>query len=251
MTRILREAGPGTVIHLATLFTGEHTPEQIPDLLNSNILLGTQLLEAVAATGPVLFINTGTFAQHYSNRDYSPTNLYAATKQAFEAILHYYTESVPLKAVTLKLGDTYGPADKRPKIMKLLLELLSRGGRLEMSPGDQLLDLVHVEDVVAAFIHTMSIAETFRDGELYSYALTSGQPLRLKEVVAAFEKAAGRSLDIGWGSRPYRDREMMEPWTGGISLPGWCPAIPLADGINELMEDKKTAHDPTNHEPGY
>ena len=64
--------------------------------------------------GVKILVNTGTSWQHYENKDYSPVNLYAATKQSFEAILQYYVEVASLKAITLKLFETYGLDDPRP-----------------------------------------------------------------------------------------------------------------------------------------
>ena len=43
-------------------------------------------------------VNTGTSWQHYCNKPYSPVNLYAATKQAFEEILQYYVEAKGFKS---------------------------------------------------------------------------------------------------------------------------------------------------------
>lgn len=235
MISILEEAQPGTVIHLAAFFLSQHEPGQIMDLLDSNLTFGTQLLEAISQTAPVVFVNTGTFSQHYENHDYSPVNLYAAIKQAFETILQYYAETVPLKAVTLKIGDTYGPGDPRPKVLNLLLELLRSGGRLDMSPGEQVLDILHVDDIVEAFMYTAEQLGGMRRGTVQSYALSSGELVSLKDLVALFEKAAGKSLDINWGGRPYRERELMKPWDMGNPLPGWKPTISLGEGIRDLL----------------
>lgn len=235
MISILKEARPGIVIHMASLFLSQHQSGQVMDLLDSNIAFGTQLLEAVSLTGPVAFINTGTFWQHYENHDYSPVNLYAATKQAFETILQYYTETVPLKAVTLKFSDTYGPDDPRPKIMNLLIDLLRSGGQLDMSPGEQTLDILHIDDIVGAYMHTIGQLNGIQEGLVQNYALLSGESVKLRDLVNLIEMAAGKSLDINWGGRPYREREPMKPWDTGNPLPGWKPTITLKEGIKGIL----------------
>ena len=48
---------------------------------------------------------------------------------------------------------------------------------------------------------------------------------------------SGTSLAIEWGARPYRDREVMVPWTKGKTVPGWAPHIPLERGLGELEWD--------------
>jgi CDP-3, 6-dideoxy-D-glycero-L-glycero-4-hexulose-4-reductase len=55
-------------------------------MITSNITFGTKLLEIASRTGVKTFINTSSAMQNYDNNSYSPTNLYAATKQAFEDI---------------------------------------------------------------------------------------------------------------------------------------------------------------------
>jgi nucleoside-diphosphate-sugar epimerase len=61
----------------------------------------------------------------------------------------------------------------------------------------------------------------------------------LREVVATLEQVAGRSLPIAWGARPYRDREVMEPWTG-LPVPGWQPEVTLEAGLRALLEAEPT-----------
>jgi nucleoside-diphosphate-sugar epimerase len=87
------------VIHLASLFLAQHKDEDIKNLIESNVTLGTSLLEAATKSNVAWFINTGTFWQHYQNKKYSPVNLYAATKQAFEDIARYYLETTPINFV--------------------------------------------------------------------------------------------------------------------------------------------------------
>ena len=65
-------------------------------------------------------VNTGTSWQHYENSDHRPSNLYAATKQAFEEILNFYATAYPLRVCSLHLSDTYGPNDIRPKLFGFL-----------------------------------------------------------------------------------------------------------------------------------
>lgn len=66
--------------------------------------------------------------------------------------MQYYIEASGLRVITLKLFDTYGPDDPRPKLMNLIQRMAMDNQPLAMSPGEQQIDLVHVEDVVRAFM---------------------------------------------------------------------------------------------------
>ena len=225
-------AQPGVVFHLASLFIAEHRTEQVTDLIHSNVLFGTQLAEACTRSGVKRFINTGTSWQHYRSDAYDPVCLYAATKQAFEDILDFYADAFGMRVVTLKLFDTYGPDDPRPKLVNLLLKTLHSGEPLGMSPGEQLLDLVHIDDVTRAF--SLCAQRLLRDQSQQAherYAVSSGKPLSVRQLVALLEQLSGKRLNVTFGARPYRTREVMQPLTSGPWLPGWQPEIDTARGL--------------------
>lgn len=227
---IVRAAAPDAVFHLAAAFLAEHRPEDVKTLVQANLLLSTQLLEAMAANEVRLLVNTGTAWQHYENRGYDPVNLYAATKQAFEAILAYYVNARGFSAATLALFDTYGPHDPRPKLVKALWNAAMNGTRLSMSAGDQLLDMVYIDDVTEAFLAAERALRTAGAVQL-RYGVSSGAPLRLRELVAAFEQATGLRVEAGWGERPGRPRDVVTAWTDFVPPPGWRPRVDFAQGL--------------------
>ncbi|MGX9366267.1 NAD-dependent epimerase/dehydratase family protein [Desulfoplanes sp. PS50] len=221
MQEIFAESRPDTIFHLASLFLSQHQPQDITALIQSNITFGTHLAEAAVANDCFQFINTGTSWQHYENEDYNPVNLYAATKQAFEDILKYYVEAHALKVVTLKLFDTYGPDDPRPKLMNLLKRAAETGETLEMSPGEQLIDLVHVDDVVEAFCTAQELIGKMDGSVMNDYGISSNNPRSLRDIVTEIENELGKKITVHWGGKPYRIREVMIPWNSSDSIPGW------------------------------
>lgn len=236
---IVRTASPAVVFHLASLFIAEHRAADVERLLQSNVLFGTQLVEALSEAGAPALVNAGTSWQHFNGHDYSPVNLYAASKQAFEAVLQYYVEARELRVTTLALSDTYGPGDTRPKLMTLLRRVAVQNQPLAMSPGGQLIDLVHVEDVARAFLLAGERLGTGTAAGHECFAVSSGRPVTLRELAQAVEHVLGRSLPLIWGGRPYRAREVMVPWQGQ-PLAGWQPRITLADGLAQVFADLRS-----------
>ena len=237
MLEIVGTARPDVVFHLAGAFVAEHAPEDVAALVESNILLGAQLAEAMRVHGRTLLVNTGTAWQHYGDEDYNPVCLYAATKQAFVDLLRFYEESAALRVITLEIFESYGPGDPRPKLMSALSGVAREGGRLSMTEGSQQLELVHVRDIVRAYERA---AERLLAGEVNaheSYALRSLESHTVRDVVELFGRVAGKPLEADWGAREYRVREVLEPWAGGQHLPGWSPEISLEDGIRELLTE--------------
>jgi nucleoside-diphosphate-sugar epimerase len=231
---------PTAVFHLASLFLAAHTPEQIEPLISANILFGTQLLEAMSKAGCTVLINTGTAWQNYTPElpydapEFVPVNLYAATKQAFEDIVFYYVQVANFRSITLRLFDSYGPGDTRRKLLRLLLDTLKTGEPLNMSPGDQIIDLVHVDDICRALIHAANLALELPEPIAKVYAVSGNQRRTLRQVAITLEEAAGRKLPLNFGQRPHRPREVMHPWDGP-ALPGWGPQITLLEGLRNLI----------------
>lgn len=231
---IVQQANPTVVYHLASMAVAEHMPDDIDSMFQSNILFGTQLVEAMINAKVYNLINTGTFWQHYCNSDYDPVCLYAATKQAFECILTYYSNVRLLKIITLKLFDTYGPCDPRPKLFSLLERATKKKELLSMSPGKQLIDLVYIDDIVEAYILAANRIIDEKVEEYESYAVSSGTPLILKNVVELYEQIMEVKIPILWGGRPYREREVMVPWSKGAWLPEWYPKVTLCEGLKRM-----------------
>jgi nucleoside-diphosphate-sugar epimerase len=236
MVACVAQAKPDVVFHLASLFLLQHATKDVESLVQSNVLFGNQLLEAMKVNGVSRIVNTSTSWQHYNNEDYNPVCLYAATKQAFEAILEYYVQACDIKAITLKLFDTYGSDDRRPKLFNLLNKAAKTGEPLDMSAGEQLIDLVHINDVTEAYVIA---AQRLLDGQVSQherYAVSSGQPLPLKALVQLYSEVSGQAVAVNWGARPYRYREVMVPWTKGLLLPQWRKSINLIEGLKRAFE---------------
>ncbi|MCZ2827144.1 MULTISPECIES: NAD-dependent epimerase/dehydratase family protein [unclassified Modestobacter] len=226
----LRGLAPDACFHLATHFTGVHTAADIGPLVASNLELGTRLADALAGSPGAAFVNVGTVWQHHDARAYGPSSLYAATKQAFVDVLQFFAECTPLRVVTVELSDTYGPDDPRPKLLPLLVRAAHTGEPLRLSPGQQLVDYTHVDDVVTALLQ----AVPFAGAGAPSYSV-HGTPLPLREFVALVGEVLATEVPVEWGAREYRPREMMTPWTHHPDLPGWVPAIALRDGLTAVL----------------
>lgn len=178
------------------------------------------------------FLNAGTIWQNYisDSENYCPVNLYAATKQAFIDIAKYYTEISDLRFCTLKLCDTYGPNDTRRKIVALLRYIADTGEALDMSSGEQYIDLVYIDDVINAFSMLMAMLD-MEDNVKDEYFISSKTCIKLKELAMIYEKLVGKKININWGKKKYRQREVMIPWKAGCLLPNWIPMINIEKGL--------------------
>lgn len=235
LTQGVTRARPDVAIHVASLFLVHHKPQDVDTLVASNILFPTQLLEVLDAQGCRKLINVGTSWQHYNDAPYSPVNLYAATKQAFADMMAFYVEARGFKAITLKLFDTYGPGDMRPKLFTLLRRTAREGSLLKMSPGEQTLDLVFIEDILDAFEMACKRLDVIAASE--TFGICTQHPIRLRDLASLYAKIVGKKLNIEWGGTPYRPREVMTTWKAYALIPGWQARTSLHDGIVAMEHD--------------
>ena len=189
--------GPEVCFHLATHFVGVHGPADVDPMVAANLTLGMRLAEALSAQGDTAFVNVGTVWQHHESRRYGPTSLYAATKQAFADVLQFYAECTPLRVVTVELSDTYGPDDRRTKLLQSLVRAHRLGTPLLLSPGEQWIDLTHVTDVVAALVRAADLA-----GSTAPAFSVSGTAMPLRQFVALVGELLGAEVPVQWGARP-------------------------------------------------
>lgn len=223
-------ARPDVAFHLATHFVGEHGVGDVDSMVESNVAFPARLADALASSGSTRLVNAGTAWQHVDGERYRPKNFYAATKQAFEDLLRYYQDRDLLRVVTLNLFDTYGPRDHRGKLVSSLIAALRTGEPLAMGSGRQLIDLVHVDDVVRAFLAASDL-----DANGPGFAISSGRPRSVREVVEVLGEVAGRPVPVRWGARPDRPGEMHAPWDAGPPPGSWVPSVALEDGLAALL----------------
>ena len=236
LTKFFDEVKPDLVYHLASLANSESN--DIEDLINSNIRFPLQILEAMKITGYKKIINIGTYSQHFINENYNPMNLYSSTKQAFEDLLIYYVEVEGFLATTLKLFDNFGENDDRVKIINILIYDNASDKRIDVSKGEQKMNLIYIDDVIEALVLAgKSIVEGHK-----VYFVGSDELYSIREVADLIEKIKGCKLNINWGGRKYRKRELMEAKMIGEKLPNWEQKVSLEKGLRLVIESKNDIH---------
>lgn len=233
MLTLMRNCRPDMVFHLASLYISEHQASDITPLIESNIILGNHLAEAMVANGCKKLVNVGTSWQHYHSNEYRPVNLYAATKQAFEDILSYYHDAHALSCITLKLFDTYGAGDRRRKLMAIIVDAALSGGMIDMSPGEQTVDLSHVSDVVNVLVEAAEFLAA-EPSAINTAFFISGERMTVRELVVLVANTLQRPVHANFGGRSYREREVMVLPSRSARVPFWESRSAKRSLANEL-----------------
>ena len=136
------------IINLASRYLRNHNFSKMLDLINSNILFSTSVLEAFPKKKLKQFINLSSVMMHKNSEKYLPLNLYAATKKSFLDILKYYeTTFKNVKFYNLFLHDIYGENDQRDKIIHTIIRNHKKNKKININSKKLALNLLNVEDV--------------------------------------------------------------------------------------------------------
>lgn len=147
------------IFHLATYYNKNPTFEEIHPMAESNLLFPIDVLNLAVKYNVKYFINVGTFMEYMlndvqlvSSYDLDPKTFYATTKISFEEIVKYFEANFNIHASTLKIYSPYGDKDDVNKIIPYLINNTLDSKDVSINNPHNRLNLVHVEDIVSAFI---------------------------------------------------------------------------------------------------
>ena len=151
------------VIHLATNFKGDNSTESIVQLLEDNLLSTIALYKQIEKSDKQPHLLVASSWSAYKNYgEFAPANPYSATKYFAEDSSKMFNLE---KLTFLRISDTYGLNDTRPKIHNLLTRKENPIKALN-SPAEQKINMTHIEDVTRAFLYCIE-NEYFDVADLY------------------------------------------------------------------------------------
>jgi nucleoside-diphosphate-sugar epimerase len=209
--------------------------------LEGNVGFLVNLLESLPQERRPLVIHCGSCFEYGAAQDevlldetstLSPGSLYGAAKASSVLVGHALAIRLNLRLVALRLFGVYGPGEAGERLIPSLIAHLWNQRALDLTPGRQVRDLLHVDDACAGF---WAAATTTFAATRPTYNLCSGNPVAVREVAELLAGELGRSSDVlRWGARSYRPDEPM--WLVGDNrrfraATGWAPAVSLRDGL--------------------
>lgn len=226
---------PDIVYHLAAFYTPAHDMNSVDRLVESNLLLGAEILEAMTASGCRRLVYATTASTHSTGEQYSPLTLYAATKQAFSDLVTYYTDRGFLRAAAVSIADSYGPGDLRPKVLELIRRSALEGTSIQLTSGRQLYDAVYIDDIIRGFD---CAAQSLEQGPAHRFfQLHNREAKSLRETVELMLRVNDISFQPEWGAKPGPPPYAGEGQPVYPTPPGWRIQVPLSEGLRRFWTD--------------
>ncbi len=241
VTQVLDRFRPEAVIHLAWY---AHPHDYLSSGENVRSLATTNFFaERVFASGCRKFVGVGSCAEYSSKPSprresdrTEPMTLYGACKRAASLVVGGLGRAAQAEVAWARIFHVHGRDEDPARLVTRVAAALARGEAVELSPGDQVRDHLHVTDVAAALAH---LTGPNRAG---SFNVCSGEGVTLKDVLTTVGEILGRPELLRFGARPYAADE--EHYLVGdptrLRQTGWLPALPdLRTGLADAVSTHK------------
>ena len=186
------------------------------------------------AGSDTLVLNSSTYIQNFGGATGHTVDSYGASKEKLSRFLEGESSHHKFRTIDLFFFTLYGAGDRPNHLVPLLLDAALTGKRISLSPGNQLMNLLYVEDAIE------NILKSINEVQLTDYQknyVWSSEYFSVRELVERIQSSIGREIDCAWGERDYVGHEMMQPWAIPMEqLPGFTAPTILEDGIKKVWK---------------
>jgi nucleoside-diphosphate-sugar epimerase len=222
---------PEYVFHLAGCSVYPKNANEEVELWSANVLYGNTLLSIIKETPGLVFVNFTT-SLAYDGTELKPFSYYALTKANFVQSLHYFTHYDNVRVFNLILYTVYGEGDNTKRVLNYILDSLDAIEPISMSPGEQIMDFIHVDDVIGLCLQLLENKPNKKIEEIH---VGTGRGITLKEAAKLIELLSKYKTNIEFGAIPYRREEKMVNVALIENNRFWKSTIPFEKGIELIL----------------
>jgi nucleoside-diphosphate-sugar epimerase len=167
--------------------------------------------------------------------DMQPWSHYSIAKESAAKIFEVASLKYEIPMRYIYAYDTYGQDFSRRKIVDLLLD--PKTEKLDLSPGQQKINLTHEDDFVDGI--KMALEELLTNGGTFKrfQIRNSNDEFTLQEVAETINSLRTKKIDLNFGAKSYRDKEVFKVWDCAPNISGWLPQIHFTDFVSRCLGD--------------
>jgi len=177
-------------------------------------------------------IHTSSYFQ-YCPIEMRPWSKYADFKTKSLVTLEESCKINNVNLINFILYDNYGGKNKS-KFFDLLIKATALGQNLNATLGEQVLNLINIQNIVSAIIYECNDNAQKNRGQILNYDLRSDftrSLLDLDKIVCSVLNSESRVI---WGSKSYREKEVFNLWDQEFDSPvDWAPKDNIYEYITE------------------
>lgn len=211
------------------------------DLQLDNVYGALAAVRLACKLGCHTFIGTGSQAE-YGRVDgvlspdtaANPETGYGIAKLCAGQMTRLLCEQVGMRHVWTRILSVYGPHDREETLISTAVLNMLRNNETSFTFCDQIWDYIYSEDAARAIYLA---GQKGRSGSVYMVG--SGEARRLSEYIKVIAELTGYTRTIGFGKRPYHDKQVMYLQADIASLKqdtGFKPAVSFEEGAARLID---------------
>jgi nucleoside-diphosphate-sugar epimerase len=235
--RAVAAAQPDFVVHAAAPGGHPGTPAERRRMLASTMLGTENLVTALAGTGLVRFVHTGSSMEygprnvpHVEDENPAPLTPRGVAKLGTTLLCRQRALSEGFPAVTVRIFSAYGPWEGPGRFVPAAVRAALFGTELSLTKAGIRRDFVYVDDVVGAILRALTAGGV--DGEIVNVG--RGEETTNEEIVAILEEVLDCRIAVRRGAFPSRPGDVPHSradLSKAVRLLGWRPAVSLREGL--------------------
>lgn len=235
---LMADVRPTHLLHFAWYAVpGEYWASQ-SNLLWVQASLG--LVEEFARQGGQRVVVAGSCAEYdwrygYCSEDVTPlapATLYGVCKHSLQLMLTAFSKQTGISAAWGRIFFVFGPHEHPNRLVASVVRSILRGEPALCTRGDQIRDLLYVEDVADAFV---TLLESNAAGPVN---VASGKPVVLQHVIRAIADKQNRPDLVQLGALPTREGDPPLLVADVYRLQGeigWTPRYDLDGALSKTI----------------
>jgi len=235
---IIEEINPDYVFHMAGYGVNSADADSTR-AINTNILGGVNIINALCKTDCRKIINMGTCAEYGNSAANEgmppePVNIYGSTKAAATIILHQIARENGLSIITFRPFGVFGEGEETHKIFSYIISNILNEKDVLLSNCRQHRDYCYVGNIVDAMIMACEREDLVND----IFNVASGESHELKYYVDLLFENMDTDRKPLYGKVDYRKTELWNPKaniTKIKTLLNWSAEISLEEGVIQTI----------------
>ena len=205
-----------------------------------NVRASLAAVQFAKALGCSTFIGTGSQAEYGRTEGILrpdtpafPETGYGIAKLCAGQLTRLSCGQLGLRHIWCRVLSVYGPFDRDQTLISTAVIRMTAGEETEFTPCDQMWDYIYSDDAAGAILLAGQKGES---GQVY--LIGSGEVHPLREYIEKIAEVTGYRKEIGFGKRPYNDKQVMylQADTAGLRELGFRPQVSFEEGIRRILQ---------------
>lgn len=239
-TQGIEKRGYDIFFHLAWTATFGRDREN-PEMQMKNVYAALSAVRLARSMGCSTFVGTGSQAEYgrvngilSPETPAYPETGYGIAKLCAGQMTRLLCEQIGMRHIWTRILSVYGPYDREETLISMAVRRMLQNEDTFFTPCDQVWDYIYSADAAHAIYLT---GQRGRAGAVYM--IGSGVTRKLSDYIRVIAELTEYNKEIGFGRRPYNEKQVMHLQADISSLKedtGFAPLVGFEEGAEKLID---------------